>query len=53
MFGVPPRMGLRNWRLPSTVADSIETEEELRELLQGPIEQPDQSDETPGERLCM
>ena len=53
MFGTSPQIGLQTWRLPSTVADSLETEEELRRLMQDtsdPLHQLD--DAAPDERLC-
>ena len=43
MFGTSPRLGLLTWRLPAAVSAKLETEEQLRQLLQDDSEeQPEQ-----------
>ena len=38
MFGTAPRVGLQTWRLPPGVAASIETEEQLRQVVGASID---------------
>ena len=45
MLGTAPRVGLQTWRLPPGVAASIETEEQLRQLVGASIDTPSERHE--------